>query len=308
MTKPIGLACIAALAAALSACQPATTSAPPSEADVKQMEQRVQEYFKKTVTLPEGIEMKLIDVAAAKIPGLLTANLQLSKGAQTQNVPLVLSRDGRYFVQGKLIDLTVDPEKAIMEKIALQNAPMRGNPNAAVTIVEFSDFQCPYCGRAYKTLEEQVMKEYGDKVRLVYKNLPLSIHQWAESGALAAACARQQKPEAFWRMYDFLFENQKDIRLENLKEKAEGVVRDAGLDVGTFDACYDSKAALDVVKADMQEAAAVGVRSTPTFFINGHKLEGAVPYETFKAALDAALGTPAATATASQPAEHAGSE
>lgn len=301
---------IVGIALAGAACQPAAQNGPPSEAEVQAMNQRVEQYFRKTVTLPEGVTIKLVDVTPVASTDLLTVNLELSNGTQTQKVPLVLSRDGHYLIQGQLSDLTVDPFKAIMQKISLKDEPVRGNPNATVTIVEYSDFQCPFCARAYTTLEEQVLKEYGDKVRLVYKNFPLTnIHPWAESAALATACARQQKPEAFWKLYDFLFQNQKDISADNVKEKSVGVLREAGADADAFAACFDNKAAMPAVKADEQEAAALGVRSTPTFFVNGRKLEGAVPFEQFKPVIDDALGVKAsagATAAPQAPAPEGG--
>ncbi len=280
-----------ALAAALGACQPVQESGPPSEAERAQIEQRVQAYFKRSANLPVNVTVKVIDLKPAQVSGLLEGNLEASNGTNTQKVPLVLSRDGRYLIQGTLTDLTADPFRANMEKMKLEGQPMRGNPTAGVTIVEFSDFQCPYCSKAYKTVEDEVLKNYGDKVRFFFKNYPLTnIHPWAESGALASECARKQSPEAFWKVYDFLFQNQQDISLDNLKEKAKGAAAGAaGVDVAAFEACFDSKGALDVVKAQQAEAEALGVRSTPTFFINGRKLEGAVPYETIKAALDEAL-------------------
>lgn len=287
------------LAAALAGCQPNHVTGPPSEAEIQQIGARLLEYFKKTTNLPPNVTIKLTDVAPSQAPGLLSANLEASNGTNSQKVPLVLTRDGRFFIQGQLTDLTVDPFKASMDKISLKDQPIRGNPNASVTIVEFSDFQCPYCGRAYSIIEENVMKDYGDKVRLVYKNYPLSsIHPWADSAALASACARQQSPEGFWKMYDFLFRNQSSINPQNLKEKAEGVIRDAGLDVAKFDTCFDNKTALATVQADQNEANILGVRSTPTFFINGHKLEGAVPYENFKTVIDQALGSAGPPSTA----------
>jgi protein-disulfide isomerase len=290
MMKWIGFTGLLGLTAMLNACQPTATSAPPAgpptAADVKQIEERVRDYFQKTQDLAPNITLKVIDVAPAAIPGLLTANLEASNGTNTQKVPLVLSRDGRFLIQGQLTDLSIDPSQVAMDKISLKDLPMRGNANAAVTIVEYSDFQCPFCSRAYKMIEDQVMKDYGDKVRLVYKNFPLDVHPWAEPAALAAACARRQSPEAFWKVYDFLFQNQQDITAENLKDKVQGL---AGVDGTAFGACYDSRAAIDTVRQDQDEAAALGVRSTPTFFINGRKVEGAVPYETFKAMLDQAL-------------------
>jgi protein-disulfide isomerase len=289
VTKAIGRGCALGLAALLSACQPVDSNAPPSEAERNHIEQQVQQYFKKAANLPEGVTLKLNNLAPAQVPGLLAGELEASNGTNTQKVPLMVSRDGRYLVQGHLTDLTVDPYKAVMEKIDLKERPMRGNPSATVTIVEYSDFQCPFCSRAYATVEDEVMKNYADKVRLVFKHFPLPMHPWAESGALASECVRQQKPEAFWKLYDFLFKSQQDITLENLKEKAQGVVREAGLDVGAFDNCFDNKTALPAVTADMKEAEALGVNSTPTFFINGRKLEGAVPYANFQSTINQAL-------------------
>jgi protein-disulfide isomerase len=291
MIKSISLVCVLGLAAALNACRPPPVSnGPPTEAERTQIDQRVQAYFRKAANLPASVTVKVTEVTASPVDGLFNATFEVSNGTNSQKIPFAVSRDGHYLIQGQVTDLTLDPYQAAMQKISLKDEPMRGNANAAVTIVEYSDFQCPFCSRAYKTLEDQVLKEYGDKVRLVYKNFPLSnIHPWADSGALAAACARQQSPAGFWKMYDVLFQNQQDITLDNLKEKAQGAAHDAGLDVDKFNACFDNKSAADAVKADQEEATALGVRSTPTFFVNGRKVEGAVSYETFKDAIDQAL-------------------
>ncbi len=288
--KRRSLLAAAVVATLFTACQTMKPAPTMTEADHGQIEQRVVQYYSKTATIPPGVTLALKDIGPSEVPGLLNANLEASNGTNTQRVPLLISRDGRYVTQGHLVDLNVDPYELQMKKISLTDQAFRGNPNARVTIVEYSDFQCPYCGKAYTTLENQVMKDYGDRVRLVYKNFPLSnIHPWADNAALAAACARRQSPEAFWKLYDFFFKNQAALTADSVKSKAGGVLKAAGADVSAFDACFDSKAALDSVKADQAEAESLGVRSTPTFFINGRKLEGALPYESFKSALDQAL-------------------
>jgi protein-disulfide isomerase len=288
--RSIRLVYVVLLAAGLAACDTGKSTTPLSDSEKSSIDERIQGYFKKVANVPANVTLKLVDLTPAELPGTLKANLEASNGTNTQKIPLLVSRDGRYFIQGQLVDLSVDPFKSVMEKINLKDQPIRGNPDAKVTIVEYSDFQCPFCSRAYTTLESQVLKEYGDRVRLVYKNFPLSnMHPWAESAALATACARKQNPAGFWKLYDFFFQNQQTLSAENLKEKADGVVKEAGLDVAAFDTCFDNKAALDLVKADEEEGNALGVRSTPTFFINGRKLDGALPYENFKAAIDQAL-------------------
>ena len=281
---------------ALGACNRSQTeqgtNAPAANApvaDKEQVSRRVEEYFGKSVT--PGIVLRVTDLSPSEVPGWNKGSLDVSAGGNTQTMTFLVSQDGRYFISGEVTDLTVDPLKATMEKIDLKGVPGRGPADAKVTIVEYSDFQCPFCSRGYQILEDQVMPEYKDKVRFYFKNLPLkSIHPWAESAALAAACAGRQNDEAFWKMYHAVFKNQREINQDNLKEKVTGYAKDAGIDEAKFTQCFDSKEALADVERDLTEAAAVGANSTPTFFINGRRLEGAQPYENFKAIIDAELG------------------
>lgn len=252
--------------------------------------QRVVDYFQKTVTTP-GLNFKVAKIEDADVPGWRKGNLEVSLGQQTQNVGFYVSKDGHYLFRGDAIDLTVDPLKQVMNKIKLDGEPSRGPKDAKVTMVEYSDFQCPFCSRVYETLEKQVMKDYGDKVRFVFKNFPLSsIHPWAEDGAVASECAFQQGNDQFWTMYNGLFSKQGEITKDNLKEKATEIATSGGIDVAKFQECFDGKKSLDAVKADESEATSLGVNSTPTFFINGRKLSGAQSYENFKQLLDQELG------------------
>src|SRR5207249_1963530 len=125
--------------------------------------QRVVDYFQKTVTTP-GLTFKVTKVEDSEIPDWRKGNLEVSLGQQTQNVAFYVSRDGRYLFRGDAVDLTVDPLKLVRDKIKLDGEPSRGPADAKVTIVEYSDFQCPFCSRVYTTVESQVLKEYGDKV------------------------------------------------------------------------------------------------------------------------------------------------
>jgi protein-disulfide isomerase len=252
--------------------------------------QRVIDYFQKTVTTP-GLNFKVTKIEDSDVPGWRKGNLEVSLGQQTQNVAFYVNRDGKYLFRGDAIDLTIDPLKQVMNKISLENQPERGAKDAKVTIVEYSDFQCPFCARVYTTLENEVLKDYGDKVRFVFKNFPLtSIHPWAEDGAVASECAFQQGNDAFWAMYNGLFSKQSEITKENLKEKASDIAKDGGADVAKFQECLDGKKAMDAVKADESEATALGVNSTPTFFINGRRLSGAQSTQDFKQMIDQELG------------------
>jgi protein-disulfide isomerase len=249
----------------------------------------VVDYFQKTVTTP-GLAFKVTKLEDAEVPGWRKGNLEVALGQQSQNIAFYVSRDGKYLFRGDAVDLSVDPLKQVMSKIALDNQPERGPKDAKVTIVEYSDFQCPFCARAYTSFEEGVMKEYGDKVRFVFKNFPLtSIHPWAEDGALASECAFQQGNGAHWKMYDGLFTKQADINKDNLREKSSEIAKDGGMDVAKYQECFDGKKALDAVKADETEATALGVNSTPTFFINGRRLSGAQTPDAFKQLIDQEL-------------------
>lgn len=153
--------------------------------------------------------------------------------------------------------------------------------DAEIVIVEYSDFQCPFCARAYPTVN-QILEEYGDKVEFVYKHFPLSNHPLAPKAAEASECARDQG--MFKEYHDKLFDTQQ-LEVTSLKKHAA----DLGLDTAEFNECLDSGEKADLVAADFREGQQKGVRGTPTFFINDYPVVGAQPYANFKAVIDKAL-------------------
>ena len=162
--------------------------------------------------------------------------------------------------------------------------PSRGPKDAPVTIVEFSDFECPYCGAAHDTVE-QVMNAYAGKVRLVYRQFPLSFHPHAAKAAEASLCAADQGK--FWEYHEVLFKNQKKLDPADLKAHATQV----GLDPQKFGQCLESGDKKKVVDADQQAGMAAGVNGTPAFFINGIFLNGALPIDEFKKVIDGELAS-----------------
>ena len=161
--------------------------------------------------------------------------------------------------------------------------PVLGGASAPVTVVEFSDFQCPFCQQVRPTLK-QVKESYGDRVRIVWKDFPLtSIHPQAFKAAEAGNCAREQGK--FWEYHDRLFDNQQALQPEFLKKYAA----DAGLDTTKFNACLDTAKYSDRVQAQMGVGTQLGISSTPSVFINGRMVSGAQPYETFTAIIDEEL-------------------
>ena len=251
---------------------------------------KVVEYFGKAVSTP-GVTFKVTKIEPAEIPGWKKGHLEAALGEQKQDVPFYVSNDGRYLFRSDVVDLTIDPFQAVMQKIKLDGAPSRGPADAKVTVVEFSDFECPFCARAWEIFEKEVYPQYGDKVRFVFKQMPLTqIHPFSEDAAVASMCALQQGNDQFWKLYNGLFAKQGEINKENLPAKVEEIATAAGLDVPKLKECLASRKSIDAVKADQQEAAAVGVNSTPTFFVNGRRVQGAQDANAFKQALDQALG------------------
>lgn len=176
------------------------------------------------------------------------------------------------------------------QKIATGNIqdddPALGNPNAPVTIVEFSDFQCPYCEKFFQGTERQIIEKYvkTGKVRFVYRDFPLSSrHPMAQKAAEAGECAHEQ--DKFWEYHNMIFKNQPDLNADNLKKWA----RDLGLDAGKFNACLDGSKYAGEVQKDLDDGVALGVTGTPTNFINGKFIEGAVPFNQIEPLIESAL-------------------
>jgi len=163
--------------------------------------------------------------------------------------------------------------------------PSVGPKEAKVTIVEFADFQCPFCARATETLSE-VRRKYGAKVRIVFRQYPLPSHPSARLASEASLCVNEQGVDRFWIFHDLLFENQDKLD----KASVVGFAADAGVDPVKFSECLRLGGYSDAVQRDIQYGDSIGVSSTPTFFINGEIIDGAQPFEVFTVIVDEALG------------------
>jgi protein-disulfide isomerase len=166
--------------------------------------------------------------------------------------------------------------------VEVGEAPTLGSEDAPVTIVEWSDFQCPFCKRVTPTID-QIKDEYGDKVRFVFKHMPLSIHPQAPGAHAAAEAAHRQGK--FWEMYDLIFENQRDLDPATFERYAEKL----DLDMKQFRKDVEAEEVKRRIAEDMQQAQTLGVTGTPSFFINGRFLSGAQPFANFKRYIDDAL-------------------
>ena len=178
-----------------------------------------------------------------------------------------------------------------MGRLNLAGLPYQGGAAAKVKVVEFSDFECPFCRSAYPTVS-QVLGNYGNQIQFYYLNFPLtSIHPYAEKAAEAYVCARDQDAAKSWQYYGLLFQKGQDdgtgLAVSDLKSYAAQL----GLDTSKFNTCLDGGQMASVVAAEQSEGSALGVQGTPTFFINGVQVVGAQPYSAFQSAIDAALAS-----------------
>ncbi len=164
------------------------------------------------------------------------------------------------------------------------NSPFSGGENAKVEIVEFSDFQCPYCANASKVVRE-LKKKYGNKIKIVFKQYPLSFHTQARKAAVAALCMNKQSTKLFWKMHDAMFDDQSKLSPAKLKETAKTL----GAKEAEFNKCLDENSTIAQVEKEIQEGKDLGVKSTPTFYVNGQLVAGALPLETFSELIDQEL-------------------
>jgi protein-disulfide isomerase len=167
--------------------------------------------------------------------------------------------------------------------VSVDDDPSEGPASAKVTIVQFAEFQCPYCGKARESIQE-VMKNYDGQVRFVFRDFPLSFHDRAIPAAVAANCAAKQ--EKYWPMHDKIMANQRALTDEDLTR----VATEVGLDLNAWNECRKDPTMEAEIRKDMQDGSAAGVTGTPAFFINGVFLSGAQPYDKFKTIIDRELG------------------
>ncbi len=182
-----------------------------------------------------------------------------------------------------------EPE-TVLEKLKNPRLPAKGDKNAPVTIVEFSDFECPFCARFYSETLPKIQKEYIDtgKVKLVYMHYPLSFHAKAKPLANAAECANDQGK--FWEMHDKIFENNTSGALSAATDDTyKQWAAELGLNTTNFNTCYDNKTFESEIDKEFTLGGELGVSGTPAFYINGRQLIGAMPFESFKAIIDEEL-------------------
>lgn len=270
----------------------AAQSAPPELA--RKIERQVRAYY----AIPAEVRVVVGAVApSTDWPNYDSVNVSIEGDGKKTDYKFLLSKDRNTMLRMIKFDMTKDPFAEVMGKIDISGRPMRGVKGAKVLVVNYDDFECPFCSRMHQTLFPQLLKEYGDRVTFVYKDYPLvEIHPWATHAAVDANCLAAQNSDAYWDFADYIHANQREVSNEHTPDARVAALdkltmlqgQKHNLDVVKLQSCL--KAQDDgAVKASMKEGDAIGVSATPTVFINGEKLDGAVPIGEVRAALDRAL-------------------
>jgi protein-disulfide isomerase len=238
--------------------------------------------------MDKNVTVKVGEPKPSDLPGFYEVVVSASAGNAHQDFPFLISKDGSKIVQGSVYDVTENPYKKDLDKLKTEGAPNFGKQGAPVVIVEFSDFECPYCQREAKVLRDNLLATYPTEVHFYFKEFPLTtLHPWAKTAAIASRCVYNQKADAFWSYHDWVFDHQNEITAENLKDKVLGWAKDQkDLDSLKLGACMDNKATEAEVDKDIAQGHALGVDSTPTIFINGRRIASAAEWPTLKAIID----------------------
>ena len=249
------------------------SAAPVSAETQKSIEAFLRNYF----ALGPDIKITVGTPKEIGNSGLSEVPIEVKSTEGSDTVKMYLTKDGRYLLRGELNDLTADPLAANIAKFNLTNAPVLGDPKATITIVEYSDFECPVCRSLHDVLRGLLPKY--PQVKVVFKDFPLeALHPWARTAAIAGRCAYQQDPKAFWKLYDLIYDNQEVISASNAWDKMLEYAGRSGLNVDTFKSCMSSPQASGEVDASLNNGKELDVRSTPTVFVNGRRINGADPH------------------------------
>ena len=240
------------------------------------IQKNVEAYLRNMYAFGPDTQVTVGPPKETSIPGLLETKIDVKIGDNLESVKFYVSKDGKYLVRGELSDMTKDPLAENRAKLQIKDAPSSGDPNGPITMVEFSDFECPVCRSLHDVLQGLLVNY--PQVHLVFKDFPLEQHPWARLAAIAGRCAYNQDPKAFWKLYDLLYDNQEIISAENAYNKFNEYASQIGLSADNFKSCLSSPEAAAAVDASRSNGLALEVSSTPTIFINGRRIIGADPH------------------------------
>lgn len=274
---------------------------------VQRIERQVRAYY----SVPATVKVTVGPLRPSEFPNYDALTINIESPRKKQDYDFLLSKDGKTLLRMTKLDLTKDPYAEAMKKIDITGRPVRGNKDAKVLVVNYDDFQCPFCSKMHQVLFPEILKEYGDRVRFVYKDFPISdIHPWAMHAAVNANCLAAQSPDAYWDFADYIHANQRQVNTEKNREAQFAALDRITLEQGqkhnvdgaSLQSCLKAQNE-DQIRASIREGESLNVGATPTLFVNGEEVDGALPIEEVRTTLDQALqqaGVPAPPRPAAQ--------
>jgi protein-disulfide isomerase len=264
-----------------------------------ELNRRIERQVRAYAEAPPDAQLTLGSRTSSGFTGYDNLPVTIEQKGTRKTFDFLLSKDGKKLLYMKEFDLSEDPYAKVMSKIDLSGRPVRGAENAAVTMVVYDDYQCPFCARMYVDLVNEVMGRYRDRVRIVVKDFPIiDAHPWAMRAAIDSQCLAQQSSAAYWDFSDYVHTHQQEVNSKfkehtgntpfALDTLAAETGQKHGANVPALQACLTRQDKVPVEKS-MAEAKSLGVGATPTMFVNGEEVEGVLGAENLRLVIDRAL-------------------
>jgi protein-disulfide isomerase len=255
---------------------PAQAAPQAPSAEEAQFLKNAEVFVRKLFGWGPDFQVKLGPLSKAPAPDYYLVPVQVTFSGTSDTGVLYISKDGKIVVRGEMFDTSADPYAGNRALLRLDGSPSRGPADARVTVVEFSDFQCPHCRQLYENMK--ILLQHYPQIREVFKDFPIvAVHPWALTAAIGGHCAFVQSPDAFWALHDGLFENQELISAADIWDKLLEFASQPGIDKDAFKACMASPEAKQAIEASIAEGQSLSVNSTPTVFVNGRPVVGGDP-------------------------------
>jgi protein-disulfide isomerase len=283
------------LSAGCKAQGPSSTAAnSASPVPTSQLNRRIEVLVRSQFEVPPNVDVAIGATSKSEFPGFENLPITFSSHGKQTVVNFLLSSDGNTVARLERFDISHSPA----DMISIQNRPLRGTTDAKVTIVNFDDLECPYCARMHAQLFPATLDRYKGLIKFYYKDYPLvEIHPWAMHAAVNANCLADQSPEAYWKFVDYVHSHGDEVTgtahdaqqaLKTLDKLTHEEGQRSGLDLAKLDLCV-AKQDEATVRASMKQGDSLGVNGTPTLFINGERISGALPQAELWIAIDRAL-------------------
>jgi protein-disulfide isomerase len=283
------------LAAALIAIH-SLAAAAPGNAPPKIDKTKFAAYVRYAEAFTPEVNIMVDDPVPSAYQGYYRVIVHVSLGPQTMDRIYYVTADGQHFINGQVWDISKDPFLDTLKRLP-ESGPEFGPADAKVTIVLFSDFECPYCRALAQTIRENVPKYYPNDVRVIFVNFPLVTHMWARAAAETGYCLWEEKPGAFWAYHDWIFAHQQQVTDAKPPEKtiaseAVEMAKQQGADAAKMNHCIETHAAAETVNSNVRLGQELGITQTPTFFVDGRMVAGSVDWATLDTLIKMELNRP----------------